>query len=684
METDANGRATRYGYDESGRLLKVTEASGAVTEYTYDKAGNKLTQKDAKNHGWSFRYDALNRLIEEKDPLNRISSYVYDDLGNLKSKTDAKNQTLTYTYNIRRLTKITYPDRSSDNFTYDALGRRTGQSNASVNLTYTYDTLNRLASETNPTFNVALRYEYDANGNQTKMTTPNSVITYSYDGKNRLTSITDTGVGSFGLSYDAMDRRTALRYPNGVTTSYDYDNAYRLMAMVTKNSGGTVLDAWSYGYDAVGNRTTKTDAQGRVDHYAYDEVYRLTEAQYGDGGREGFTYDAVGNRVTRTHEAGVITAYSYDDANQMTLAGGVTYSYDANGNVTAKGTAATYTYDFNNRLRTISGSEGSETSTYAPDGTRFAISSSASNRNFSAILYDRQGNPAWERGGLNRLYGPGVDEPLVEWSPGVDRTRFLHHDALGSITAVTDWNGAPMYSRSYRAFGKMTETQDLGNFPNSRLGYTSREISTGSLMQYRSRWYDSGVGRFTSQDSWRGDNLTPPSLHRYVYVHDDPVNFVDATGHAAVRLDPHWDELLAHAVEVIGVLMVLIAAAGIARSPVVSAVAGWLGGYAEQLYVGTIVLSLAMIVGRVMSRYDASRQGREAYWAAIASTIVGGAIVGIGERVHHGFASRLKSLSFADPRVAALYLDTLLHLAQIMIILWIIDDSITDYFWEPT
>jgi YD repeat-containing protein len=95
------------------------------------------------------------------------------------------------------------------------------------------------------------------------------------------------------------------------TLNHDYDKAYRLTALVTKNSGGTVVDAWSYGYDAVRNRATKTDAQGRVDHYGYDEVYRLTEAEYGDGGREGFTYDAVGNRVTRTAYPEAFEGWAY-------------------------------------------------------------------------------------------------------------------------------------------------------------------------------------------------------------------------------------------------------------------------------------------------------------------------------------------------------------------------------------
>jgi hypothetical protein len=51
-------------------------------------------------------------------------------------------------------------------------------------------------------------------------------------------------------------------------------------------------------------------------------------------------------------------------------------------------------------------------------------------------------------------------------------------------------------------------------------------------MQYRSRQYDSSYGRFLQQDSYEGDELTPPSLHRYVYVHNNPGRYADPTGHA--------------------------------------------------------------------------------------------------------------------------------------------------------
>lgn len=38
------------------------------------------------------------------------------------------------------------------------------------------------------------------------------------------------------------------------------------------------------------------------------------------------------------------------------------------------------------------------------------------------------------------------------------------------------------------------------------------------------------TGRFNRLDDFAGDVFEPQSLHKYAYVHDDPVNFTDPTG----------------------------------------------------------------------------------------------------------------------------------------------------------
>jgi|GEM_PF-4804748 len=530
----------------------MTEANGAVTSYTYDAAGNKIAQTDANNHTWTYQYDALNRLVKELDPLQRATTYAFDAIGNLKTKTDAKGQVTTYTYNVRRLTNVAYAG-GADTFTYDQLGRRSGASNGNAAYTYTYDTLNRLTSSHRQSSSFTLSYTYDANGNRNALGTggPDSEVrgaSYLYDAKNRLTKISDATFGDFTFQYDAMDRRTELHYPNGMTTNYTYDNAYRLTAMVSKNLQGLVIDAWRYTYDSAGNRLSKTDLDGKVETYGYDSVYRLTDAHYGDGSTEQFTYDAAGNRLSESQNGAQPLVYSYDVANEMLKKGNVSFTYDANGNAATQTDPATtrttsYQYDGKNELTHVDQSYTGifEDSRYNPDRSRVFFTNNEMGGGIKNVQYDPAGNPVLDeylnsRSDVYRLYGPGVDEPLGEYFRGYGRATYLLHDALGSVTAITNKEGTVETRQTYRAFGQMTRTgpgQDVTGHPPSRLAFTSRENSVLGLMQYRSRYYSPDTGRFLQNDSYRGSDLTPPSLHRYTYVFNNPVRYGDPRGMAA-------------------------------------------------------------------------------------------------------------------------------------------------------
>jgi len=57
-----------------------------------------------------------------------------------------------------------------------------------------------------------------------------------------------------------------------------------------------------------------------------------------------------------------VVAYQYDNANRLTSAGGVTYTFDDNGNLLSDG-VNTYTYDSDNRLTSVNG-----TTSYAYNG----------------------------------------------------------------------------------------------------------------------------------------------------------------------------------------------------------------------------------------------------------------------------------------------------------------------------
>lgn len=87
--------------------------------------------------------------------------------------------------------------------------------------------------------------------------------------------------------------------------------------------------------------------------YTYDSLSRLAGADYSSGIFYHYTYDSVGNRLSE-EKLTVTTNYTYDIANRMNNAGGITCTWDANGNLLHDETN-TYTYDHANQLKTVSG-----------------------------------------------------------------------------------------------------------------------------------------------------------------------------------------------------------------------------------------------------------------------------------------------------------------------------------------
>lgn len=166
------------------------------------------------------------------------------------------------------------------------------------------------------------------------------------------------------------------------------------------------------------------------------------------------------------------------------------------------------------------------------------------------------------------------------------------------MTAVTNVAGQVAYRSTYSAFGQMSRTSyDL---TTTRLAYTGRETSVGGLLQSRSRYYDPGQGRFLQQDSYRGNDAIPPSLHRYTYVHNNPVNYVDPDGNAGrlpnlgeLSLTLPWptlETILWAALDML-TFFLLVAASGPQGSAALALAVGWFAMLASSM-IGAIEIFL--------------------------------------------------------------------------------------------
>lgn len=198
---------------------------------------------DAAGASWHRTYDQLNRLRSQADPLGNTTEYFYDStLGNLVRMVKPDGREITYDYNVRRLTAVHLPGGGSELITFDSSGRPTAIMNAEISREYAYDAEDRLLHVTDISLGQTINYTYDQNGNLASMDGPAGQISYFYDSLNQLVEQRDPVAGTFHYRYDLLGRRTALEYPNGLETTYDYDNMGRLgreheLALAALNTG---------------------------------------------------------------------------------------------------------------------------------------------------------------------------------------------------------------------------------------------------------------------------------------------------------------------------------------------------------------------------------------------------------------------------------------------------------------
>lgn len=327
--TDVND-VTTYTYHECtyggecGQIVTVQDAAGHTTTYlTYGAHGQPLTLTDANNTLITLAYDSRQRLIS-REVGGELTQMSYYDTGLLKRVTAPDASYLEYTYDVaHRLTRVEDGDGNRITYTLDAAGNRTVEnvydpSQALARMQgHLYDVLGRLLSDVDSDNNT-VAYTYDLNGNM------DSVIdqefrqtTNGYDELNRLTSTVDPVGGLVQYDYTARDELQAVTDARSLTTSYQYNGFGDLTQLDSPDTGVT-----QYARDAAGNLHQSTDARSKSATYAYDALGRVTQVLYSDQTIT-FAYDQG------TSGKGALT--------QVTDASGSTsWTYTAHGRVAGK------------------------------------------------------------------------------------------------------------------------------------------------------------------------------------------------------------------------------------------------------------------------------------------------------------------------------------------------------------
>lgn len=553
-QRNANNQVTTFdSYDPINRLLQQTVQQSpnpaAVTTYTYYPSGLLQFMKDphlveiGSSYAYGHTYDLMGRTTRVAYPpdsgFNLRSEWgTYDTVGNLATYTNRAGNIQTFTYDGRnRATGFSWNDGTtpSQTMAYDPASRITQISNADavINNVYFNDDLLKSQEEwatADAGNHRTVTYAYNTDGNRSSITYPSGIaFTNEYNGRNELVSVYDSGT--------SMNYAYYIRDLNGNVSTRYAGHHWALTDASQRNSMGQVKHlehqfvgttrTLDYSYDAMGNRTSIQRDGGTAESYGYDQAQQVTAGRE-SGNPSTYSYDANGNR-TALNGGG---SYATNSLNQQTTFNGNAVTYEPKGNVATYTTSASYVYDAQTRLKSVT-IDGLTTS-FKYDGLNRKISQTIGA--FTTYNVWDDWNLIEERGAgnaLNSSYIYGAGEIVERISNGAWYIYF--QDGLGSTSHVSDLSRNLLESYKYTStFGSVSVYSPTGVIRKNGSSYDVRHLFTGQLWMpqiglydYRNRVYSPGLARFLQPDpiGFAGD---PTNLYRY--CGNNPVNSTDPFG----------------------------------------------------------------------------------------------------------------------------------------------------------
>lgn len=566
---DARGTLTCFEYDALGRVTRkrtvmrsgvtpaaLTDATpcggaGDSVETAYDvyPAGveSNLT-------GTFYNAGKVTMIVARTgDAITSKRSFGYDQAGRQVAtalEVDGKVFRRSMTYDAGgMLASMTLPDGDVIAYTHDNQGNVIGMSASGTPIARPTN----LAARADWQYDAAGRLQYLELGNGTIRRSPYhpargwlSGVKVTRAGQNLLTYGYDAAHG-WGGARNALGLVTSIASSNSAaagdgtyytdhTGTITYDSQYR---MTGASGDGTALPwltqprgKWSVSMSynpsgEVSRRTAELSAGagaarptvtpiGLVGNYCYSGTNRHAVTSVVEPGRDcqpgtwpqgytppSFTYDAAGNMLTHRSSASTIAWNADGRPVQMTI-GGVTQSntYDGEG-------------------RRIKATTGGATTYFDDDFEWSQATGSTKHLRFGNLLVARRVAAGWAPP------APRAAAATPTWT-----TQFLYQNHLGSVVMVADSQGAVSSRAIYTPWGERIAGSRVGG-----LGFTGeREDDTG-LMFLRARYYDPTLSRFLSADP-----VVPGKalghLDRYAYAGNNPLHFVDPSGHESDPTTP--------------------------------------------------------------------------------------------------------------------------------------------------
>ncbi len=589
--TDANGNTTTYGYTPSGKLASVTDPMGNSTEYRYDLMDNLIYvcrkgKEEKDDRITEYVRDNFGRLMAVKDALAQEEKYRYDSLSRVIWKQDRDGNITSYTYEKdNRVKNIFYADGRTVEMEYDALRRlscvkdwlgvteiKRNQAGAPISIT----------DHNGKT----IFYEWGKMGEKRSTVYPDGQkIVYLYDNMLRLkeTQIWKEETQKpecITYFYDDQSRLIQKNMPNGISTTWNYNDEEQLTELVHKDTNG-VLDEYRYMYDFIGNRVAINRKRRNLQQesgnytYAYDPLGRLQTVMKDSKVLRTYAYDSFGNRIGfKDYEKSHNAVYTYDAMDRLIMLEEKkendifrkTYKYDRRGNLVRElennVLCRSYSYNTMNRLEYawdyVSDEQGRKREAYYDYngiGQRTGRIIDGARENYLIDFTKPYHNL------LSVTKSDSTSAQTFYWDGNVaaiEETGKLHyylHDEMGSPVRVSGYNGRenrntvdkvyeknenPYLTYGYDEFGNdigdRLEEEGISSLYSRQgveqpFGYTGyRYEKIGKMYFAQAREYVSEIGGFAAEDIIRGNGAVTKTLNRYAYCWGNPMSLVDLDG----------------------------------------------------------------------------------------------------------------------------------------------------------
>jgi RHS repeat-associated protein len=502
-QTDPDGVATLYGYDDQGRRIytvaDMNQNGGIdfggpdrITLTTNDVAhDNGTTVNRTQTFVWATNGTGSNLVATTETSVNGLTTWsiVWNNNGaqgvtnqSVTAYSGGNSRTVTTTaadgsfsvsaYQYGQLLSTTRYDANYNQvgqtaYGYDQFGRQNSATDARTGTTtYWFNNMGAVSGTATPapgpgqSSQVTSNF-FDRMGRVTNTTLPDQTsVTTAFYPTGQIASTSGSRTYPVGYTYDAQGRMKTMTnwgQAGSEVTTWNYDQYRGWLANKTYPD----TNATAYTYTAAGRLAVRKWARGTNTSYAYDASGLLTNTAYSDGTASVANgYDRRGRLVAVTNGP-TVTALALNDAGEIlieTNSGGplngiwITNSYDAllrRTSLAALNSSTPllqYSMSFDAASRLLTVSDGANSAAYSylansPLVGQIAFAHSGATQMTASKTYDN----------LNRLTGIVNGNGTV---PPVDSRGYAYNSA-NQRTGMTNLDGS-YWVYQYDALGQVT------------------------------------------------------------------------------------------------------------------------------------------------------------------------------------------------------------------------------------